>query len=967
MSDSTAPTEGPEHLLLHGDFVRRLARQLLRDSNAAEDIVQQTWLATMRRPPGEPTAPRSWLATIVRRLVQRYRRGEQRELARRQAVARPEGTVPTDVIVEREAARSRVVAAVLTLTEPIRTTVLLRFFDDLPPRVIARRLQVPVETVRTRIKRGLAQLRERLDHETQRRDWRAMLLPLAGQGLDLAIGPTITGVLWMSAQTKLALFAAGCVGALVWLWWPEGTPTVDPAVTAAASSTPTTATAALPENQAAPATTLPAPGERTAVGSAVTAPTGSLRIQLVWAADRQPAATVLVTLLPRGADPQLDELQATSDADGIVEFTGLAPGSWRPRVHRGDEQSGPRTEIKPGERTEITMPVDAGMHVRGVVVDAQDRPIAAAAVVVAGWGGGTCRRIGTSGADGTFVVRHIATHCHIGAIAPGHAPSPMHQFTAQVGAENELRIVLGDGAALTGVVLDPRQQPVADALVRIGSTEQRHHKLADGRDAMAPQPQVVRTDAQGRFHAAAVTPGPLPVAVRAADLAPWQQTIEAATGTTQSLTIHLQAGVSLQGLVRDDRGQPVAKAEVSIGEWDDIGQRGLVTGDDGAFACTGLAIGELKVRVATDTGKAETTLHGAPGQTLRWDPVLTAGLELRGRVVLENGNATDHVMIDAHAEDSPDIRWGAFANTDAEGRFVLRNCPPGRTLHLTFRRMSVFPELVLRGVVVGAEELVVTLPAMTPVFLEGKVLDPDGKPLPNVHASPSILGDGGSPAETVDPATGTFRYGPYPPGEYTLHFRADGFPPVSVPYRAVAAGETWNLGELRFTRGGRVAISIVGPGGMLPDDLSVTLLEPAGRARARVDLKDGTVVSDLLPPGSYFAQLTHPTLTAARQQFEIVAGAQAQVALHATGGVPTTIRLNEALVGIGAAVATISNSTGRTIATCSIWNSRSGFTTTLALPAGEYRLSVDQRQRSGVANLTVAEPSSAVDVTLRDR
>jgi RNA polymerase sigma-70 factor (ECF subfamily) len=55
-----------------------------------------------------------------------------------------------------------VVDAVLALPEPCRVAVLLRFFDELPPREIAERVGAPVETVRTRIKRGIELLRTRL-------------------------------------------------------------------------------------------------------------------------------------------------------------------------------------------------------------------------------------------------------------------------------------------------------------------------------------------------------------------------------------------------------------------------------------------------------------------------------------------------------------------------------------------------------------------------------------------------------------------------------------------------------------------------------------------------------------------------------------------------------------------------------------------------------------------------------------
>jgi hypothetical protein len=56
----------------------------------------------------------------------------------------------------------------------------MRYFDDLPPREIAARTGVPVETARTQVKRGLKRLREALDdrHGGRRASWIASMLPL---------------------------------------------------------------------------------------------------------------------------------------------------------------------------------------------------------------------------------------------------------------------------------------------------------------------------------------------------------------------------------------------------------------------------------------------------------------------------------------------------------------------------------------------------------------------------------------------------------------------------------------------------------------------------------------------------------------------------------------------------------------------------------------------------------------------
>ena len=64
-----------------------------------------------------------------------------------------------DEIRAREEVRRKVVDAVLDLDEPYRTVVLLRYYEDLPPREIAKRTGVGDETVRGRIKRAIAELR----------------------------------------------------------------------------------------------------------------------------------------------------------------------------------------------------------------------------------------------------------------------------------------------------------------------------------------------------------------------------------------------------------------------------------------------------------------------------------------------------------------------------------------------------------------------------------------------------------------------------------------------------------------------------------------------------------------------------------------------------------------------------------------------------------------------------------------
>jgi len=195
-----------EALLLHRDFVRRLAVSLVRDRSAADDVEQETWLAGLRRPVGAARV-RAWLGSVVRRLAARARRGTARRERREEAAARPEAAVPSaGDVFEREAVRRRVIEVVLGLDEPHRDALLLRYFEGLPPRAIARRLGLPVATVKTRLKRGLAAARARLDreHDGDRRAWMVLLLPVAGLPPAAPLVP-LFGVVAMKLGTKVAV------------------------------------------------------------------------------------------------------------------------------------------------------------------------------------------------------------------------------------------------------------------------------------------------------------------------------------------------------------------------------------------------------------------------------------------------------------------------------------------------------------------------------------------------------------------------------------------------------------------------------------------------------------------------------------------------------------------------------------------------------------------------------------------
>ncbi len=227
-------TSDPLQLERHTAFAARLARGLVVDENAADDLVQETWLAVLRTPPRDASAVRSYIATTLRRFATRSKRSESRRAERERDTARGESLPSSEALAAAMEQHQRVVAALLELNDATRTSILLRYLEDLPPRDIAARSGEPVETVRTRIKRGLASLRERLDErEGGRGVWAAVLAPLSGAATSAvptssaplssatatgATGASSTiGITVMTLPTKLSIGIACAIAAgLVW-------------------------------------------------------------------------------------------------------------------------------------------------------------------------------------------------------------------------------------------------------------------------------------------------------------------------------------------------------------------------------------------------------------------------------------------------------------------------------------------------------------------------------------------------------------------------------------------------------------------------------------------------------------------------------------------------------------------------------------------------------------------------------
>jgi len=890
-----------QRLLAEESFVRALARELLVDD--PDEVVQQTYLNAVRHGGENVTTPRSWLARVARNVASNLRRADRN---RRRHERTPDADTPTPLVpstaelAEREERRRELVTAVDALPDPLRTVVLLRWFDGQPPRRIAAALGVSAATVSTRLQRAHQLLRERLDaaHHDDRRAWLLPLVPLAVRPELPPVAPVAplvaaaTGVIAMTSKTQLSLAATALVAAVAaFFYWSDRDPTGAPPPDAtqradvdaargrvAKAAQETTAASPSVARERAPEATLPDAPE-------VGAGTGDVLVTLRYAEDDAPAAGVTLILTAPGDDTRFDARRLRTDAGGRARFTALSPGR---RYVRSVQTAGTRVEVVAGETVEVEMQVEAGLDLRGVVVDAQQRPVAGAQVEMTMMATSVTfpEVAATTADDGTFAVRAAPRYVLVGARAEGHTASPVKFLHGKQGNDAEVRLVLGDdGHAVEGRVVDTDGAPIADAAVIVGDGELSG---IAGRDHIPPFPALAFTDREGRFRAIGVPDGEQRLQVRATGFAPWTGAVAVAAEEPAAPHVVLQRGGEVRGVVHDQEGTPVANVDVSIGKWDELAHYEATSRADGTFALMGLPLGDVELRARhEELGKASATVTTTAEGPVDCALQLSRGRELRVRVVDADGQPVASGYVEAFAEGNRPDRWFSFQRIDERGACTLSNCPDTGTIAINVRGEG-FAEQRWPGIDPTSGDVQIQVERLPPrsARIAGTVVDPDGHPLGNASVSVNREPRGSASGLYVTDDEGGFDLGPFPPGEWKLSIRHPQFPAYDDGPHALAANETWQLGTITLLRGGTATLRTSGDMVERADFLArgvdrfsySTFGEEAGAPRSRP-----------LAPGDYHLLVSGDGVAMQAVPFVIRADEETVVDVAAQAGVVQTV------------------------------------------------------------------------------
>ncbi len=729
----------PRALLADADFVRALARTLIRDAGRAEDLEQETWVAVLEHPPGSAEAPRGWLLTVLRNFARRFARADARRARRERAAAHPEAVPSTHEIVAREEARSRVVDAVLALEEPYRSAVILRFYEDLPPRAIAKRLAVPVETARTRLKRGLARLRARLDREWggDRPAWCAALAPFAAPKAGI-VGALAGGVA-MSVSAKVAISAALLIGLGVSFWPESPSPAPEVARSSALPSVPEIL-ARFPE----PAVESPSPTRSSLESSRVQAPESQPQ------GERSSAVRYRGSVLERGGNPVArahvrlvaletgKELGSTeSGAGGTFHLSAEAGESSPPLTLRIEASKdgllswpGRRTDrvsALPFEISDVMLLLDRPREIQGRVVEVfGDRTIPGARVFARSddfvLGEEEPRRIeaqifvAMAGPDGTFggpIPDHLAG-VDLLVEAEGHLPVLAYWHHEVQKSRDDLTVRLPrpeELPRLKGRVVDAEGRPVPSAAVLIDGPRSVPYvnpvlgaaakAYWDYRESRSRESNKAVTDAEGRYYHQLCSPGVWSVAtMHAGFLEAREIEIPEAAEVECDLCLATRP-VVFAGTVRSrTTGLPVAGARVEVvyagSKW--YQPTTFVTDADGGFRYGPAPRQTAGFEVtAPRHAWAEVARRPEPHEE---ESLVVIELEpecrLRGRAVDDRGEAIPGAHVTAYC---PPVQVLARARSGQDGSFDVGGLPAARRFTLAvesgLRRRSM--EVVLES------------------------------------------------------------------------------------------------------------------------------------------------------------------------------------------------------------------------------------------------------------------------------
>jgi hypothetical protein len=425
--------------------------------------------------------------------------------------------------------------------------------------------------------------------------------------------------------------------------------------------------------------------------------------------------------------------------------------------------------------------------------------------------------------------------------------------------------------------------------------------------------------------------------------------------------IDLTLPVIVRGTIKDQAGHAVAKAGVSatspihelLGAYD-------WTDADGRFELLDLAPGEIHLDASgRKEGKVSEIAWGAAGEVIEWHGVLDKGLRIRGRVLDERDVPIPGWHVRASPSERSEKLYLSDGITGTDGSFLIEQCRDIPHHIEVWAPATVLPAAERDGIRPGDDLLIRIADRDQPsVRISGRVIRPDGEVGGGAMVVPWNSRFGGGPIHYAEVSTGRFDIQSLVPGTYRVHIQVPGQPWLALASHVLAAGESWDMGDVELEEPGtvvahitraasattKVELSVSAPGDLVSGD-GWTL-----------EIEEGTARSQPLAPGTYRLNVTGPGIASSSRPIQVEAGAITEVDLAIASGATRRVTFQCAHRAHQLHLLVLDD-TGQVVIERAVYPSRDGTAeTVLCLAPGTYRVEAsDPDGHRGEVSLDVAD------------
>ncbi|MCX4247110.1 carboxypeptidase regulatory-like domain-containing protein [Paraliomyxa miuraensis] len=466
----------------------------------------------------------------------------------------------------------------------------------------------------------------------------------------------------------------------------------------------------------------------------------------------------------QGKERKDDSYGGGGEEDGTVLVKGVLPGTYEVTVTCNDfvaEDSYPDIVVADASIEGLSWSVHRGQSIRGVVLDAEGKPVEGARVSARGKATTDPRaRLGRgrgerSEPDGSFLVDGLLPGTYELSASHDEQPSPHEPLEVVVpeGSDvTDITLTMLAHGEIRGIVRDEKGTPVAGVSI----------------DTDGPGWNRASTNDEGRFVLTGVEVGEHRVSAQRGwtdtmrapgasddDEAGERVTVRSGEVTEVELVVESQNG-RITGQVLGEGGEPIADAFVEAvresdsaakaegggrgrARWGSWSRQPVLTDDDGRFELDDLAEQGVYSIYANRKGGGEALAeHVAAGSDVTLEIAETS--VLAGVVRIEGGGVPRRFQISARDRKSGIYEGDSFLHTD--GQWRLANLPPG-TYEVSVDASEGNAKVEGIELSEGGENTDIELVLVPRVELRGTLVDAEtGEPVAGLKVSAASDGGG---------------------------------------------------------------------------------------------------------------------------------------------------------------------------------------------------------------------------------